>query len=317
MKGVLGAAALASTLLAVFPAAARAHPGTGIAVDARGRVYFTDLRRIWLCEPDGRLTVVVSGKHSHAIRLDEEGRLEGEHLAYEPGSGRWWTSSWRLEPDGTVHDTPPPTEGFPFLFTPAVGPDGTRYYTRVDNNRRDVSEIHRRRSDGRAELVAGGAYGFADGLGREARFGPIGAIAVGPGGALFVTDEVSIRKIDPSGRVTTIARGGPLLKPSLFSRFFQGRFGKLMGLVVDGEGTVFAANYGGRRVVRIASSGRVSSVLESDDGWSPSGVALARGVLYVLEAGHGDAVRVRRLPPGGRPVLLASVRGGKSVSGPP
>jgi hypothetical protein len=150
-------------------------------VDRQGRVYFTDLKRIWRWEPGGRLTAVVEGKHSHAIRLDADGNLEGEHLSYDSATQCWWTSAWRLASDGSVSDTSlRKEEGFPFLFTPAVAPDGTRYYARVDNNRRDISEIHRRSPDGRTELLAGGAYGYADGVGRESRFEPIGAIAVGP-----------------------------------------------------------------------------------------------------------------------------------------
>lgn len=301
-------AALA-VLLLIPAAAARAHPGTGIAVDRQGRVYFTDLKRIWRWEPGGRVTAVVTARHSHAIRLDADGCLEGEHLTYDPLSERWQSSAWRLEEDGTVRDTAPAAEGFPFLFTPAVAPDGTRYYAHVDNNRRDVSEIHRRTPGGRTELLAGGAYGYADGVGREARFGPIGAIAVGPGGELYVTDEVAVRKVPPSGRVTTLARGGRLLKPSFFARHFEGRFGKMMGLAVDSRGNVFAANYGAGRVVAVAPSGKVSSVMESGDSWSPSGVALSGEDLFVLEYGANDSVRVRRLS-SGTVTTLAVIRGG-------
>src|SRR5262249_14160702 len=215
-------------------AAAFAHPGTGIVVDRQRRVYFTDLKSVWRWDPDGRVTAVVTGKHSHGLRLDEHDRLEGEHLTYDSRAKRWWSSSWRLEEDGTVRDTAPPTERFPFLFTPAVASNGTRYYARVDNNRRDVSEIHRRRPGGEPELLAGRAYGYADGAGRAARFGPIGALAVGPGGALYVTDEASVRVVSRNGEVRTLARGGPALEPSLFARFFEGRFGKMMGLAVDG-----------------------------------------------------------------------------------
>src|SRR5262249_58825597 len=136
-----------------------------------------ELARVGRWTPGGKLEVVVAGKHSHALRLDETGRLEGEHLAYEGAAGRWWSSAWRLEEDGTVHDTAPPTEGFPFLFTPAVAPDGTRYFFRVDNNRKDVSEIHRRAPNGKKELLPGGTAGFADGA--AGRAGP-GAHARAP-----------------------------------------------------------------------------------------------------------------------------------------
>jgi hypothetical protein len=196
-----------------------------------------------------------------------------------------------------------------------VAPDGTRYYARVDNNRRDVSEIHRQKPDGSRDVLAGGVYGYADGVGREARFGPIGAIAVGPGGDLYITDEVSVRKVTTGGRVTTLARGGPLLKPSFVSRFFSGQFGKMMGLAVDGRGEVFAANYGGGRVVKVSPSGKVTSVLESRNPWSPSGVALSGADIYVLESGtmpgYWDAVRVRRKRADGTVRTLAVVRGGR------
>ncbi len=318
MAKCLHPAVPALLLSLLIPGIATAHPGTGIAVDRQGRVYFTDLKRIWRWEPGGRVSAVVEGKHSHAIRLDADGNLEGEHLSYDSATQRWLTSAWRLAPDGGLTDTGTPREeGFPFLFTPAVAPDGTRYYTRVDNNRRDVSEIHRRTPDGKPELLAGGIYGYADGVGREARFGPIGAIAVGPSGSVYVTDLACVRKVTADGRVTTLARGGRLLKSTLAARLLGlgERFGYMMGLAVDAGGNVFAANYGGRRVVRVSPSGHVTSVLEQRGPWSPTGVALSGNDLYVLESGTmpvpGLSVRVRRLSPGGRAAVLAVIRDGR------
>jgi hypothetical protein len=316
MNKVLCATAVAIVLFLV-PGPARAHPGTGIVVDGQGRVYFTDLKRIWRWEPGGRVTAVVEGKHSHAIRLDASGNLEGEDLTYDSAAGRWWTSAWRLDPGGAVRDTAPPAEGFPFLFTPAVALEGARYYARVDNNRRDVSEIHRRAPDGRTQVLAGGDYGFRDGLGREARFGPIGAIAVGPGGVLYVTDDVSVRRVTPEGRVTTLARGGRLLKSTFLARLLGlgERSGYLMGIAVDPGGNAFVANYGGRRVVRVSSTGEIRSLIEQSGPWSPTGVALSGGDVYVLEAGtvpgNGDSVRVRRLRSGETVTTLAVVNHGR------
>ena len=317
MTKTFPAAGLALILLLVFSGAAVAHPGTGIAVDRQGRVYFTDLARVWRWEPGGRLTVVVEGKHSHAIRLDADGTLEGEHLTYESAGNRWWTSAWRRSPDGTVTDTAPPAEGFPFLFPPAVAPDGSRYYTRVDNNRRDISEIHRHGADGHTRILAGGAYGYADGIGREARFGPIGAVAVGPGGALYVTDDSAIRRVSPDGRVTTLARGGRLLKASVLDRLLGlgGRSGHLMGIAVDARGNAFVANHGLGRVVRVSPSGQVTGVLASKSPWAPSGVALAGNDLYVLEAGtlpgYLYSVRARRVGTDGTVTTLAVIHNGK------
>ena len=263
------------------------------------------------------MTAVVEGKHSHAIRLDADGNLEGEHLAYDSATQRWLASAWRLAPDGSLTDSGPRMEeGFPFLFTPAVAPDGTRYYSRAYNNRRDVSEIHRRtRWADRAPREA--LRPAWDGVGPEARFGPIGAIAVGPRGEIYVTDLACVRKVTAGGRVTTLARGGSLLESTLAGRLLSlgERYGTMMGLAVDGGGNVFAANYGGRRVVRVTPSGQVTSVLDESGPWSPTGVALSGEDLYVLEFGTmpvpAISVRVRRLRPGRTPSVLAVIRNGR------
>jgi sugar lactone lactonase YvrE len=302
------AALLATAALLSTAAPAPAHPGTGIVVDARGRVTFTDLKQIWRWEPGGRVTAVVQGKHSHALRLEPDGAVTGEHLTYELAHGRWWTSVWRLAPDGSVGEVVPPAEGFPFVFSAAVAADGSAYFSRVDNNRRDVSEIWRRAADGRIELLAGGIYGYADGAGRAARFGPIGALTVGPDGDVYATDAPAIRRIAPDGRVTTLARGGRLLKQTPLNRLMGGRSGHLMGIAIDAAGNAFVANFGGGRVIKVTPAGTVTSVLECGGGWGPTGVTLARGDLYVLEWGGVLGVRVRKLSARGEVTTLAVVR---------
>lgn len=301
IQGVLlGAAVL------LVAASALGHPGTGIAVDARGRVYFTNLKSVWRWEPGGRVTEIVPDVHTHALRLEQDGGLVGEDLHYDSTRNQWVTAIWRLSPEGYLSRGQTSDES-PFDFSGAVGADGSIYFSRLDNNRRDVSEIYRQRPDGRKELLAGGAYGYADGAGKAARFGAIGALAVGQDGAVYATDAPAIRRIAPDGRVTTLARGGQLLKPTLVSRLTGGRSGHLMGIALDAAGNAFVANCGGGRVVKVTPGGAVTSVLESEGAWSPTGVTLARGELYVLEWGGAASVRVRRLSARGEATTLAVV----------
>jgi sugar lactone lactonase YvrE len=301
IRGVLLAAAVL-----LVAASAPGHPGTGIAVDASGRVSFTNLKSVWRWEPGGRLTEIVPAVHTHALRLERDGALVGEDLHYDSARGRWLTALWRLSPEGHLSRGPASDES-PFDSSAAVGADGSIYFSRVDNNRRDISEIYRQRPDGRKELLAGGAYGYADGVAKAARFGPIGALAVGPDGIVYATDAPAIRRITPDGRVTTLARGGQLLKPTLVSRLMGGRFGHLMGIALDAAGNVFVANCGGGRVVKVTPAGAVTSVLESEGTWAPTGVTLARGDLYVLEWGGAAGVRVRRVSARGEVTVLAIV----------
>ena len=302
IQGVLLAAAVF-----LVAACALGHPGTGIAVDASGRVSFTNLKSVWRWEPGGRVTEIVPAVHTHALRLEQDGALLGEDLHYDSARGRWVTAIWRLSPQGDLSRGPASDES-PFDFSGAVGADGSIYFSRVDNNRRDISEIYRQRPDGRKELLAGGAYGYADGAGKAARFGPIGALAVGPDGAVYATDAPAIRRVALDGHVTTLARGGPLLKPNLVSRLIGGRSGHLMGIVLDAAGNAFVANCGGGRVVKVTPGGTVTSVLESEGTWMPTGVTLSRGDLYVLEWGGNAGVRVRRLSVRGEVTILAVVR---------
>jgi sugar lactone lactonase YvrE len=88
-----------------------------------------------------------------------------------------------------------------------------------------------------------------------------------------------------------------------------------MGIAVDPGGNALVANYGGRRVVRVSSAGEVRSVVEQSGPWSPTGVALSGGDVYVLEAGTApgstDSVRVRRLHSGGTVTTLAVINHGR------
>jgi sugar lactone lactonase YvrE len=302
-------AALAAAALLFAAPGLQAHPGTGIVVDAQGRVAFTNLKSVWRWEPGGRLTEIVPGVHTHALRLTADGTLVGEDLRYDAAHGRFVTAIWRLSPDGRL-TRGPATDEAPFEFSPAVGPDGSIYFSRVDNNRRDVSEIYRLKPGGDRELVAGGAYGWADGVGKAARFGPVGALAVAPDGSILVSDAPAVRRIAPDGRVSTLARGTEPLKPSLASRLMGEHFGYLMGLAVDPAGNVLVANYGSGRVVKVTPAGGVSSVLASEGIWTPSGVALQNGDLYVLETAKILPIgfRVRKLSSRGQVTTLAVLR---------
>jgi hypothetical protein len=71
---------------------------------------------------------------------------------------------------------------------------------------------------------------------------------------------------------------------------------------VDESGTVYAAGTGCHTVVKISPSGVVETILKVERPWSPTGVAVHRGEVYVLEytnanGGHNEepwSPRVRK-----------------------
>src|SRR5919205_893169 len=98
---LLYASALA--LFSLLPAAAAAHPATGIVVDARGRIHFSDLETVWRLDAGGRLTIFrpgVRGRHVHELSIDKDGNVYGGDVTYEPSTAKWVEAVWRRTPDG-------------------------------------------------------------------------------------------------------------------------------------------------------------------------------------------------------------------------
>ena len=299
---------VAVAALGALPAAAGAHPGTGIVEDGAGRIFFTDLVQVWRFAPDGRLAVAVPRTHTHELYLDPSGNLYGEHLEYEAWAQRWWTRAWKLAPDGVVSEYHPRTEGYPHAVSPAVDGAGNRYFADINHHLRETARIYRRPPRGEPTLVAGGAWGARDGRVAQARFGSIGGLTAAPDGTLYVADGDAIRVVSRDGLVSTRARGG-LLRPGS-GPATGGLSNHLRGIVADAEATVFVANSSARRVLRISPRGDVTVVARSGWPWEPAGVALSRRGLIVLEyrvppLPGAQPVRVRRVAADGRVTLLA------------
>ena len=103
-----------------------------------------------------------------------------------------------------------------------------------------------------------------------------GALALGPGGVLYVADttggRILARRAEGSFRV--VARG--LQSPA--------------GMAVASGGTIYAADEGHNRVVAIAPrTGTVRTIARIS---SPAAVALRRGQLYVAAVGGNAVVRI-------------------------
>lgn len=308
---LLFAAALA--LSALPPAEASAHPATGIVVDARGRVLFSDLETVWRLDAGGRLTVfrpAVRGRHVHELSIDQEGNVYGGDITYEPSTVKWVKAVWRRTPDGReetylVAPTTDPPRGVSLLRDAA----GNTYAVEQDNHTNRETLIVKRTPRGEVMTLAGGAYGHADGLGTRARFRSIGGLAFGPDGSLYVSDAGSVRRVGPDGEVRTLAQG---LEASLPDDTESG-YGGLMGLAVDAGGNVYVADYGRRRVLKVTADGKVTRVVRAEAPWSPSGITvIPDGRVLILETGFTppnvySGPRVRELSPDGSLKVLATV----------
>jgi hypothetical protein len=281
---------LMASLLGGLPA--MAHPAWGIVVDRAGRVTYSDLETIWRIGADGKRVVLrpgVSGRHVHELFLDEQGNVYGGELSYE--NGVFSTMLWRIAPGGQVTMLPAPRGA-------GVVRDrqGNTYAVEQNNNLRRETVLLKRTPSGNVSLLAGGAYGFADGSGAKARFSNVTGMTLGPDGTLYLTDGGAIRRVSSAGVVTTLARGLDRDKDALQPL----EFGGLMGIALGKD--VYAADFRNRRIVRITPRGVVTTVMRSEPPYSPTGVALApNGDVWVLEYGFRApgtwlTPRVRKIP---------------------
>lgn len=300
----------------LFPPAAQAHIGAGIVVDRAGRVYFLDtLRsRLWMVEADGRLKSLAENKHGDSLVIGPDGNIYCEDVV----SG----GIWKITPEGVATEVVPKSKrstivGWTYFLT--VGADGSFYFV---SGHPDQVRLFKIDLSGEGNIFAGSTRGTADGPAREAQFREVRAAAWGADGALYLIDGDSIRKLAADGMVTTLA-GGP------DEGFSDGtgaaaRFHHPSGLSLDTQGNIFVADFYNRRIRKISPAGEVSTLPDVWHAWTPAGVAVTEGELYVLErfglyddpsiffTWFGDFAgnpRVRRISADGSSVLVAKVRG--------
>lgn len=286
---------LAAALLAgAIGTAAAEPPGSGIAIDAEGGVYFTDTAHgPWKIEPSGR----VSRREGPAFRflaLDAGGRFAGVSVP----------------PDSTAelrHAGEKPTLILSSNVPIAIGGDGALYFPQAG-------------ADGRLRvlrLLPSGTHSVLATLPATSEEGPLdnlNGIAVAGDGSIYYTENKAIRRISAEGMLSTVATS-IVVRDCMPPAHSDRPTARLGGLAVAADGTIFAAASGCSALVRVSPQGEVQTVLRSVAPWSPTAVAVAgRDVLvleYPQEAGVGSASgspRVRKLSGDGRVSLLAEVR---------
>ncbi len=206
--------------------------------------------------------------HAHGLTVDNQGNVYvcdygNSTIRKVSAKGVVTTVAGKAGQEGTA-DGKGPTARFTRPEGIAVNRDGTLYVADTFNN-----TIRKITPTGGVTTFAGtaGAAGSADGKGAAARFDvPIG-IAIDPAGNLYVADggydtqkgNSTIRKISPSGVVTTLAG----LAGSLGTTDGTGttaRFHFPVGITVDKNGTVFIADTHSNTIRQISPQGVVTTV---------------------------------------------------------
>lgn len=291
--------------------APQAHPGSGIAVDGLGRVFFTDGPLIVMLNTNGQARTIV-----HDLKNEKFYQLH--HIRRAPGGGLITASDignglWRFSPAGLLSRFYPPENGDRALRVGIGGDpfevDGEGNIYSVNSLQYRFTQIVKTSPEGRIRVLAGGAWGFADGQGEQAEFANLhgASFLLAPDGSLFITDGgIRVRKVSPSGEVTTVAGGAESMHrdgPREASRFVRAA-----GMAWDAAGNLLVADAGGERIRSICSDGTVLTVAGSGitgrangpclkatfEG--PTGIAVAHnGDIFVLEP---ERSRVRKISAG-------------------
>jgi sugar lactone lactonase YvrE len=276
---------------------ASAHPGSGIVVDEQGNVYFTHSGRgCGKIDPQGKLTYIHESRGGHWMCLDPKGTFSRTQPKYFERITSPGTKPALIFADG----------GSPI----AVLPDGNLYYASNDESMAPGGlQVTRQSTSGEISIFP------PDGKKTTEKLGITG-LAPGPDGSLYIASPSAISKLKPDGTFTILAHlielkdcdvdypdhnpQSPLALPCL------------RGLAVAQDGTVFAAAGACHAVVKISPDGKkVETILKVERPWSPTGVALHRGDVYILEYTNANGSpeegwlpRVRKLAPNGKVTTL-------------
>lgn len=280
-------------LCVLLGTSASAHPGSGIVVDKQGQVFFTDTGQgVWKIDGQGKLTHLPASLF-HWIAIDEAGYFAESQKNF----GEWFE---RVTPQSSK-----PALIMSSDFPLTINRDGNLYYA---DTRPRSARIVRRTPDGKESVLAA-----------DEAFKGIAGIAAGPDGSLYITDANAIRKITMDGKVSQFASPGLIKigKDRAINPPPEAEASYCRGLVVDLQGVVYVAATGSRRVLKITPGGDVSTLLQAPSPWSPTGVAVFGGEVYVLEWQDAPASlletrnawipRVRKVGRDGKITTLATI----------
>lgn len=264
-------------------AAAQFHTPTGLATDSEGRLYIADQRNhiIRRASPQGVVTTVAGSTVKRGAN------------------------------DGTALEA---TFG-PQLKGSAFDGAGNLYVTDAESH-----TIRKLTPEGRVITLAGsaGINGYADGIGVAARFNAPAGITADPLGNVYVADSGNavIRKIAPSGEVTTIA-GTVGSRGENDGIGASAQFLSPTGITRDSMGNLYVSDPFARTIRKITPAGVVSTIAGSADRHgvdsdgigaaakfnNPSAItADAAGNLYVADL---FSHTIRRISVSGQVVTLA------------
>jgi hypothetical protein len=286
----------------LFNFAGLAHPGTGIIVDKYGNVYFiytgVGVAKI---APGGKLTYIYKeATGGHWMCLDERGIFSQTQPKYFK----------RITPAGIKPAIIYAGGGSPII----VNGDGNFYYCGGQNGDMNPgAKTIVRETPGKQQVLFSPAL---ENILNRLNDGITG-LAAAPDSSLYVACWNSLLKVTMDGKVTILVHPvvvGDCDEDPADHREANRGIPLLRGVDVDPGGTVYTAATSCHCVLKITSDGKIKTVLKAERPWSPTGVAVRNGNIYVLEytnangpATEGWLPRIRKIGNDGRVTIVADL----------
>ena len=285
----------------------------GVAIDAAGNVYVGDrgnhsIRKI---DPSGLVSTLAgsAGKYGDGDGAGSEARFWYPMGVAVDRAGNVYVADSssdtirKVTPDGTAttlagsHNTDPAKIGVGrfadgngraayFHYPTGVAVDRAGNVYVADSNNKLIRKITK---SGDVTTLAGakGISESVDGDARSARFNSPFGVAMDDEGNLYVTDNATVRKIDPRGTVSTLAGSAGEIGTT-DGVGSTARFQNPKGIAVDSKGNVYVTDDGNKNIRKITPTGVVKTLRDPHrDSPFIRPVAVAaddKGNLYVADA---------------------------------
>jgi len=275
----------------------------GLAVDAKGGIYVADSdnNRIRKITASGVVTTLAgSGEMGDKNGIGRVASFSNPGDVAIDAHGDVYVADFgnieirKITAYGRVSTLAGAGKNVPFgnVDSLAFGPRGSVYFSDTTNNK-----IWKMSPSGVVTTFAGsGAMGDRNGPANVATFKTVAGLTVDQEGNVYVADLTGnqIRKISPSGMVSTLAGSG--LKGDADGIGKSASFYQPSDVAVDPKGNIYVSDAGNNKIRKITPSGDVSTVVISGaDSMICAGVAVdIHGNIYVSDFNNNNIYKLKR-----------------------
>lgn len=265
------------SLVLIFSANTDAHPWGGLVIDSEGNIYFTFICPIeddnnhyacvWKINPSKKMQHVLKARRSPSDIVLSRNLNREIFAAERSGQSPLHNNTlWEISNTGNQVLIPSSTNQKQFhIQSFAVNRNQEIYFGRD-------SDIFLRDSLNQVTKI------------NDRDFDRISLIALGPDDDLYILSRDKIYIYDGTDYkllASDLRKRNPEDLPFSGANIF-------FDMVVDDDRNIYLAYYGNREIIKILADGSIETILKAEKPWSPHGIDIYNGEIYVLESTIGD-----------------------------